>query len=513
MTVGTLLSMGVSMRRAGILLPLFSLPGREPVGTLGAGARAFLDFAAESGFGFWQVLPVPPEGRHNCPYAGASAFAVDPLYLSLHDLADSGYLGQAELSEAMDRAPVAARPDRVPWSALAAWKTPLLRLACSRLGQDTLDDYLRRSGDWLEDWSLWWAISQNLPGSWTDWPEPLRDRHPEALRRARRLYGEHFTLALGLQYLVDEQWARLRRELGQRGIRIMGDLPLYVDGDGADVWAHRDLFRIQPDGRALWVAGVPPDPFSDMGQRWDNPVYDWEYSAHTGHAWWRARFRRLMELVDEVRVDHFRGFVAYYSFPFQLDPRQGEWTRGPGRGLFDALAAEYGDILGRADVSAADLPIVVEDLGYIDNEVEQLRDDLGFPGTKVLQFGFDGSPDNPYHPHNFNGTRWCVCTGTHDLPPSQGWYASAPDYVKRNFEAFAHPDEGGAARALVRVALQSRAVDVVIPYQDLLGLGDEARINMPGVALGNWEWRAPAPPRGVAGWVRELMEASGRLRH
>ncbi len=498
------------MRRSGLLLPTFSLPGPEPLGTIaGSATWRFLDWLVEAGFSFWQILPMPPDAANECPYSGASAFALEPMYLSLEQLAEDGFLTSDQWEQARNRAPSPERPDRVPWQALRAWKDPLLDLAARAVPDDDLRDWMERERDWAFDWAAWWALNHDLGVGWPAWPAPLRDRHVGVTSKIPIEHAASYRRAAALQYLVDLQWKRLRVELSARGLGIMGDLPLYVLGSGADCWAHRPLFQLAQDGTAQIVAGAPPDAFTEDGQRWDNPVFDWEHSARTDHAWWRARFRRLLGLVDEVRVDHFRGFAAYFSFPFDKSPRDGWWTPGPGSGLFEALADEFSTQWGRS-VQPAELPVMVEDLGFIDRETEQLRDSLGFPGLKVLQFGFDGDSSNPHHPCHFPGPNCVACTGTHDNQTARGWYESAPQWVHHHFGLMRAGREGSPAHALVRMALESVADHVVLPLQDILNLDDRARINIPGTVHGNWMWRAPWPTPEQLGWIRALNRETGR---
>jgi 4-alpha-glucanotransferase len=483
---------------------MFSLPGREPVGTIaGPDTLRFLDQLVEAGFSFWQILPVPPDGANECPYSGTSAFAVEPMLLGLEDLAADGVLSAAEWAQAQRDMPVSDEPDRVPWQALRAWKDPLLDRAAQAVSSDQIEAWLEDEGWWAFDYAAWWALSRELKAGWQDWPAPLRDREPARVRAIPAEHREAFHRAAALQLLVDRQWSKLRRELRGRGLRIMGDIPLYVAGSGADCWAHRPMFQLAADGRAEIVAGAPPDAFTDDGQRWDNPVFDWEHSASTGHAWWRQRFRRIMNLVDEVRIDHFRGFSAYFSFPFEGSPREGWWTPGPGRGLFEALAAEYGQMQERP-VRPEQLPVVVEDLGFIDEQTVALRDGLGFPGTKVLQFGFDGDSNNPHHPCHFPDRNCVACTGTHDNQTARGWYESAPDWVRHHFGLMWRGREASPARGLVRLALESVADHVVLPLQDVLDLDDRARVNIPGTVHGNWMWRAPWMGSEDLAWIRAL---------
>lgn len=499
------------MRRSGLLLPLFSLPGSEPVGTIaGPDTLRFLDQLVEGGFSFWQILPVPPDGANECPYSGTSAFAVEPMYLGLEALVADGVLDAAEWDQAQRTMPRTDEPDRVPWQALRAWKDPILDRAAQAVSPAQLDAWLATEGWWAFDYACWWALERAHRVGWQDWPAALRDREPAALAEVPRQHREAFHRAAALQYLIDRQWASLRGELRRRGLRIMGDIPLYVAGASADCWAHRAMFQLDAKGRARIVAGAPPDAFTADGQRWDNPVFDWEYSARTGHAWWRQRFRRIMGLVDEVRIDHFRGFSAYFSFPFEGSPRDGWWTPGPGRGLFDALAAEYSVMRSRPS-SPEQLPVVVEDLGFIDEDTVALRDGLGFPGTKVLQFGFDGDSTNPHHPCHFPGPNCVACTGTHDNQTARGWYEAAPDWVQHHFDLMRRGREDSPARGMVRMALETPAAHVVLPLQDVLNLDDRARVNVPGTAFGNWMWRAPFMEPADLAWIRALHAETDRL--
>jgi len=492
------------MRRSGLLLPLFSLPGSEPVGTIAGGDTwRFLDQLSEGGFSFWQILPVPPDGANECPYSGTSAFAVEPMYIGLEALVEDGLLSAADWAQCQRDMPVSEDADRVPWQALRAWKDPILDRAAQAVSADQLERWLDGEGWWAFDWAAWRAVKDQLGVGWSQWPEALRDRHPKALREIPKQFRVGFHRAAALQLLVDRQWRAMRAQLSARGLSIMGDIPLYVAGDSADCWSNRPLFQLSIDGGSQVVAGAPPDAFTQDGQRWDNPVYDWEHSTATQHAWWRQRFRRLMNLVDEVRVDHFRGFSAYFSFPFEQSPREGWWTPGPGRELFDALALEYSEMQGRS-IEPEQLPVVVEDLGFIDEETIALRDGLGFPGTKVLQFGFDGDATNPHHPCHFPGPNCLACTGTHDNQTARGWYEAAPDWVRHHFDLMRRGREDSPARSMVRMALESPADHVVLPLQDVLNLDDRARVNIPGTIHGNWMWRAPWLESADLKWIRDL---------
>ncbi len=502
------------MRTSGVLLPLTSLPGPEPMGCLGRETlEPFLDALVEGGFGTWQILPVPPESRGDCPYAGSSAFAIDPLLLSLDDLGSDGVLDTRTLRRAHAEAPRGHPADEVPWPAVHAWKRPLLEVAGRAVARSDVDAYLEAERGWLPDWALWWALARSGQGNWQAWPGGLRDRDPSALAAFLDADPADVRIAAALQLLVQGQWDRMRERMRVRGLSLMGDMPIYVNGDGADVWTWRRLFLVDRPGEADLVAGCPPDAFNAEGQRWDNPVFDWAWSAATDHRWWRERFRRLLRCTDVIRVDHFRGFVAFYAFPEHGSPREGRWLAGPGASLFEAFARDLGEAARAEGKGPPDhLPMVVEDLGHIDAEVLALRDALDLPGTKVLQFGFDGSPDNPHHPDAIEGDRWCACTGTHDLPPAAAWYEEAAPDVRARFDARSGRSPGETpAQALVRLTLETSARLSVIPLQDLQGLGARARINVPGTITGNWRWRATLPDAATLTWCRALHSATGRL--
>jgi 4-alpha-glucanotransferase len=495
-------------RRSGVLLPLFSLPGPEPVGTFGRSALEFADFLAAGGFSLWQILPLPPEGLLESPYAGKSAFAIDPFQISLPDLVEEGLLDASSLREALASQPPEAEGSRVPWVEMRAWKAPYLERASLAVPDAFLEAWLARA-PWADDWALWWALSRHHGSSWTRWPALQRDREPGALASAREVLRRDWRLAAALQWIADRQWASFKTGLEARGIALLGDIPLYVAADGADVWAERRLFQLDASGEPTVVAGVPPDPFCDEGQRWGNPVFDWDFSESTDHAWWRARLRRALELADLIRIDHFRGFEAWWSFAAEQEPREGVWRPGPGLALFQALRRELATCRGLPPEQAAtlELPLVAEDLGIITAEVEKLREDLGIPGMKVLQFAWDGDARNPYHPSRIEGSRWLVCTGTHDMDTTNAWYRSTFPWCRENFERFTGHSGPDAASTLVRLALASPAELAVAPYQDLLGLGSESRINVPGTQdPANWSWRAPRPPDGLAARYRELNE-------
>lgn len=464
------------MRRSGVLLHLTSLPSRGPIGDLGPAARAFVDWLEASGQTTWQWLPLNPLGPGNSPYASPSALACEPALLSLEDLG----------LQTLPRTP------RVDWDAVRDRKLPRLRAAAVELASD-LDAWIERNA-WADDWGVYATLCEQH-GGWWDWPAKLRERKGLAAVRRRPAYREH----LALQCLLDRQLAALRAYANDRGVQLIGDIPIFVSGDGCDTWAHRELFQLGPDGRPTVRAGVPPDYFSPTGQLWGNPHYDDAAMAADDYRWWGARFERVLGHVDRARIDHFRGFAAAWAVPPGAETAmEGAWVPGPGMRLFDAL-----------DLDPAAL--IAEDLGVITPDVEALRDALGAPGMKVLQFAFgDDDMRHAFLPHAFETPNVVAYTGTHDNDTARGWYEAAPADVQHRFRVYARSP--GSAWDLVRLAWMSTANDAIAPIQDLMELPNEARMNVPGVADGNWGWRLDALPSDeLTQRLRELTWVSGRL--
>jgi len=472
-------------RRAGLLLHPTSLPGPGPCGTLGAQARRFVHWLEEGGFGLWQVLPLTPPHEDGSPYQALSSFAGDIRLLDPEGAVAAGWL----------------EPGAAP---AAEWRAQAFQGFLGAGGREDPDyrTFLDRSRHWLDDFARFLVLHRRFRRAWTDWPEPLRDRHPEALAELDREAALDLDRVRFEQFLFERQWLALRHEANQRGILLFGDLPIFVAHDSADVWANRALFRLDPEGRPRVVAGVPPDYFSATGQRWGNPLYDWEALARQGYRWWIDRLRRQLVLFDLVRIDHFRGFQACWEIPAEAPTAaSGRWVEGPGAAFFEALQAHFGTAL----------PLVAEDLGVITPEVEALRDRFGLPGMKILQFAFDSDAANPYLPHNHRENA-VVYTGTHDNDTTCGWWAGLDeprrervwDYLGRPSEAMPWP--------LVRAALASVCRLAVLPLQDVLGLGSEARMNTPGTTEGNWRWRFAweQVPEGLAGHLRALNALYGR---
>ncbi|MFL5270831.1 MAG: 4-alpha-glucanotransferase [Anaeromyxobacteraceae bacterium] len=506
--------MSAPPRVAGVLLHPTSLPGPHGVGDLGPAARRFIDWLADAGQALWQVLPLTPTGYGDSPYAALSAFAGNPLLVSLEDLAAEGLLDDADLAAA-PRFPASA----VDYAAVAPWKGALLARTAERFlarapaeARRDLDAFREREAPWLHDLALFLALKARHGGrSWVEWEPALARRDPAALERAHRQHEAEVRAHVFAQWAFDRQWARLRAHARARGVRVMGDLPIYLAHDSAEVWARPELFQLDRAGRPRAVAGVPPDFFAKTGQLWGNPIYDWERQARDGFAFWVERLRANLRLFDLVRLDHFRGFEGYWEVPAGAATAEGgRWVKGPGAALFDALRRALGA-----------LPLVAENLGVITPEVEALRRRFGLPGMAVLQFAFGTDPQaDTFKPHDYDKDL-VVYTGTHDNDTVLGWWAnpagatSTPAEVeaeRAHARAYLAADGREMNWTLVRWAYASVARTAIAPLQDLLGLGSEARMNLPGTASGNWRWRleAGAVTPALARRVRDLARLYGR---
>jgi 4-alpha-glucanotransferase len=493
-------------RSAGLLLHPTSLPGPFGIGDLGPEAEAFLDWAASAGQSVWQVLPLGPAGYGNPPYTALSAFAGNPLLVSPESLRDAGLLPAVAL-EGIPPFPA----DRVDFRWITPYKEALLRTSWGLFRahappamKEAFDAFVGDPAQaaWLEDWALYAALKARFRGQpWFEWDRELRRREPAALEAARAGTAEEAAYARYVQFLFFNQWEALRRAAAARGIRIMGDLPIYVSLDSADVWAHQRLFALDEDGRPLAVSGVPPDLFSATGQLWGNPLYRWDRMEEEGYAWWIERLRMNFRLADIVRIDHFRGFAAYWEVPAGArDAIGGRWVPGPGAKIFEAARRALG---ARA--------IVVEDLGHITEDVEALRESLGFPGMRILQFAF-GSDDSTHLPERHVAGA-VVYTGTHDNDTTRGWFAALGEEDRRRVTRHLGTDGREIEWDMIRAAYASPAALAIVPLQDPLGLGSEARMNTPGRASGNWTWRVRRGrlEPGVAARLRGLAETTGRL--
>jgi len=492
-------------RRAGILLHPTSLPGRYGIGDLGPDARRFLAWAAGAQQSVWQILPLCPTGPWNSPYVGLSAFAGNPWLVSIEQLVAEGLLGETAIEN-----PPAFSYGRTEFERVLPWKSGLLRAAwrhfrrkapvAARRDLEAFLEAPEHSG-WLSDWALFMALRIRSGGrAWTSWPHDLHRREAGALRRAGHALSAEIAYQKFLQFLFFRQWMRIKEEANRLGLLVMGDLPIYVAHDSADVWANQRLFDLDGEGRPVEVAGVPPDYFSEIGQLWGNPLYRWDRLAEEGYAWWVARMRCNLRLTDLLRIDHFRGFAAYWAIPAgETTAVEGSWVPGPGRALFDAVREALGE-----------LPLVAEDLGHITPDVHELRRGLGIPGMRVLQFAFDGS-DNEHLPHR-HPEDVVVYTGTHDNDTTRGWFESLDEDGRRIVRGAIGKREGRVEWDMIRAAYGSASRLAVVPMQDVLGLGAEARMNTPGRAEDNWAWRlAPdSLPAEAAERLARLAAESGR---
>jgi len=484
-------------RSSGVLLHVTCLPSLGGIGDLGPAAHEFVRFLARAKQHIWQVLPLGPTGFGNSPYAGSSAFAGNPVLISLEVLADWGWIGRERIEG------LAGGSGAVNFEEVERRKLPLLGEAAGNFLDRGLDseelasqwqdfeDFLGAEKAWLDDYALYAVLRRELgTGAWTEWPERLRRRDRQALGEFAARHERAVAIERVLQFAFAEQWNTLRDVADENAIRILGDAAIFVNMDSADVWVHPEIFELDEERKPIHVAGVPPDYFSATGQRWGNPLYRWDVLAKQGFAWWIDRMSRATELCDIVRLDHFRGFEAYWAIPAaEKTAVRGEWVKGPGVELFHAMERTLGP-----------LPLVAEDLGLITPEVDALRQELGLPGMKVLQFGFSDKGAHTHLPQQFAAAT-AAYTGTHDNDTTLGWWQTASDAERKAAEALVGPVHGRPVWPLIRAAQASVAEIAVIPAQDLLELGSEARMNTPAVPAGNWAWRAPENC-----WTEELAE-------
>jgi 4-alpha-glucanotransferase len=495
-------------RSSGILLHVSSLPSYGGIGDLGPAAYEFVVFLAKAKQHVWQVLPLCPTGYGNSPYAGSSAFAGNPYLISLEFLSDWGWIGGDRI------AGLAGRSGNVGFEEVETRKLPLLYEAAGnfidrgpadpKLAKHwkEFEEFCSAESSWLVDYAFYAELRRQFnTGAWTTWPEPVRRRNPQALAQIAAKHGRALAQEQVLQFAFSKQWSDLRKAAAEDGIRILGDVAIFVNMDSADVWMHPDLFELDEDLQPIRIAGVPPDYFSPTGQRWGNPLYRWDVLEERGFDWWIERIRRACALYDIVRLDHFRGFEAYWSIPAEEETAvNGEWIKAPGQELFQALEAALGP-----------LPLVAEDLGVITPEVDALRLSNGMPGMRVLQFGFGGKAAHNHLPHRFVPAT-VAYTGTHDNDTTQGWWNVAGSFERSAVEAYVGPVNQQPVWPLIRAAETSVAQLAVVPAQDLLGLGSEARMNTPAVPSGNWSWRAPEAcwTSALADHLAKIVEVTDR---
>lgn len=489
-------------RSSGVLLHISSLPGKFGIGDFGKHAYKFVRLLSKSNTKYWQILPMGITGFGDSPYQSFSAFAGNPYFIDLDELIERKWLLPEETAEA----DLGDDPEKVDFEKLYQHKMPLLELAYSRAGEamrSELKEFLAQHEDWLYDFALYMSIKKEQNGvSWMEWPDEYRLREHNALDAFYEKNEYEVFFWVFTQYLFFSQWARLKAYANARGIKIMGDIPIYVAEDGADTWSQPELYKLDEDLKPTVVAGVPPDMMSRTGQLWGNPVYDWEAMKKDGYEWWIRRIEESFNLYDTVRIDHFRGFESYWEIPAGDETAEdGEWVKGPGMELFDAVKNALGD-----------RDIVAEDLGFLTEKVYKLIEDAGYPGMKVLQFGFDPDEDSEYLPHNYTA-RSIAYTGNHDTQTTRGWLASADRKTYKKAVKYLNlTEEEGHVNGCIRGVFGSPSYLAVIPMQDLLGLGDGARFNTPSTIGGNWEWRMPksALKKHLAKKLKRLNRLYGR---
>ena len=505
-------------RSSGILLPISSLPSDYGIGSFSKEAYDFVDFLEKAGQSYWQILPLGQTGYGDSPYQSFSTFAGNPYFIDLEALVEAGYISREEtaalyfgsssryvdyqemyknryqiLARAYQNSPYALKNRR-------KWENEE-----EQEKQEAFEAFIVENRDWLGDYALYRAVKRDLGNSsYIEWEDEIRLRRPEAMQAYRDRLADDIRFVEFQQYLFYTQWMDLKHYANEKGIRIIGDLPIYVAFDSADTWSHPELFEFDEKGFPTLVAGVPPDAFSATGQLWGNPIYRWDYHKKTDYAWWMNRLGYAFELYDVVRIDHFRGFDEYYTIPYGAETAlKGEWLPGPGAALFKVMEERFGK-----------KEIIAEDLGILTPSVYKLLKDTGYPGMKVLQFAFDGGNSNEYLPHNHVKNSF-VYTGTHDNDTTMGWYQSQDswhrDYIRRYLGVAGQEFK---ARDLIRAAMMSVADTAIIPMQDYLEVGSEGRINTPSTLGDNWKWRLGREDlKDSLAWeIREMTETYDRLR-
>ncbi len=491
------------MRKCGVLMPISSLPSRFGIGGFSKEAYDFVDFLAAGGQSLWQILPLGPTGYGDSPYQSFSTFAGNPYYISLDKLIEDGLLTEQECEDC----DYGNHPEYVNYEKIYYTRFKLLRMAFDRADitqNEAYQSFVEENKEWLKDYAMYMAIKDSKKGiSWIEWEEDIKLRRPEAMAHYENALRDDINFYCYQQYLFTTQWMALKAYANKKGIDIVGDIPIYVAFDSADTWANPELFQLDEENIPTAVAGCPPDAFSATGQLWGNPLYGWDYHEQTGFAWWIRRLSYCFKIYDMVRIDHFRGFDEYWAIPYGDETAEnGKWEKGPGYALFDAMKKALGN-----------RPVIAEDLGFLTPSVLKLVKKTGYPGMKILQFAFDPREESDYLPHNYP-TNSVVYTGTHDNDTVNGWISA----LSRKDLAFAKKYIGvkrtsDICSQLIRVALASVSDTAIIPLQDYLELGSEARINTPSTLGGNWEWRvkAEACTPELSARMLELAQIYGRI--
>lgn len=491
------------MRTSGVLMPISSIPSPYGIGTMGKQARKFVDFLVKGGQKYWQILPICPTSYGDSPYQSFSSFAGNPYFIDLEYLCKDKLLTKKECESFQ----WGSNPKYVDYGIMYESRYALLRKVYARFTKKEPQDFEKfceNEKQWLDDYALFMALKDANGGqAWSNWDKSLRLREKKAMEEATETYSEEIRFYKMLQYLFYQQWNALKTYANEAGIEIIGDVPIYVAGDSADVWANPDQFYLDENLEPIEVAGCPPDAFSDDGQLWGNPLFRWDVMKKDGYTWWTRRIKAMSELYDIIRIDHFRGFDSFYAIPAKDDTaKNGQWKQGPGMDLFCELEKKLGK-----------LPIIVEDLGFLTPSVHKLLKDSGFPGMKVIQFAFDSREESDYLPHTY--TNHCVVyTGTHDNDTVMGWMKTAPKAsVKYAKEYLNLTKEEGYNWGMMRAAWSSVADMAIVPMQDILGLGSEARINTPSTLGNNWKWRATPEQidAKVAKKLYHYMQMYGRV--
>ncbi len=494
------------MRKQGILLPISSIPSGYGIGTFGKESYAFVDFLKKAGQKLWQILPLGPTGYGDSPYQSFSTFAGNPYYIDLEKLTEEGYLTKEEC----DSFDFGGNEHYVDYDKVYEARLVVLRRAYERAktreleGSEGYQEFVRKNSHWLEDYVLYMAVKKAFQGKvFKEWDDDIRLRKEDALKRYKAELAEDIGFYKFEQYMFEKQWRALKQYANEAGIEIVGDIPIYVAFDSADTWANPELFLLDEAGEPIGVAGCPPDAFSKSGQLWGNPLYRWEYHKETGYAWWMKRIAHCYELYDVVRIDHFRGFDEYWFVPYG-DPtaERGHWEKGPGYDLFQTMKERLGE-----------KKVIAEDLGFLTDSVIELVKRTGYPGMKILQFAFEAWQDNDYLPHNYE-QNCVVYTGTHDNETTAGWIqtrsAKDREFIEKYLNRY---EEKELTWELIRLAVSSVADTAIIPMQDYLELGNEARINTPSSLGTNWKWRMDkhALTDELAEKIYELTKLYGRL--